>query len=125
MGSYTNYDFSETVNHVDSPIKMEQVKEVLFAYGDSQEGYGQWAGGFIMRLNDGRIILITGWCDTSGWGCQDGINWVELGSGIDGWDAEIKRQNNIMWTNMPELEKWDDTPADLNRLVRGEISTWD
>ena len=31
-----------------------------------------WTGGFVLKLKDGRFAYLTGWCDYTGWGCQDG-----------------------------------------------------
>ena len=123
-GTYSAYDFTETVNHYESPFNEKQVDKVLFAYGQSNEGYGEWSGGFILRLKDGRTVMLTGWCDTSGWGCQDGMNWVELGSDVDGWADEIKRQSDVLWITLPPLDEWDEDPIDLNRYLRGETGKW-
>lgn len=119
-GTYSSYDFSETLNHVDSPISKADVKSVLYAYGYSIEGFGEWQGGFVMRLNDGRLVMLTGWCDTSGWGCQDGITFSELPEGtLTGWSKFTNEHGT------PVLAEWDVDPIDLNRYVRGEISDFD
>lgn len=56
---------------------MAQVAECLQAA--KQEGdYAETNVVGLFRLHDGRYALLTGWCDTTGWGCQDGgsINYA-------------------------------------------------
>jgi hypothetical protein len=39
---------------------------------------GSWAEqdmAAVVRLHDGNWAAVTGWCDTSGWGCQQGVEW--------------------------------------------------
>lgn len=89
--AYAIYDFSETLERVSSFSKND-VAECLAAWGE-QGDHSEWNGGFILRLKDGRIAVVQGWCDTTGWGCQDGV-----------------------------IEQFADAdPVDLNRFLRGEI----
>jgi hypothetical protein len=126
MSEYTTYDLSETLDRVS--IDRDDIEEVVAAWGDTSEGWGAWEGAFILRLKDGRYAHVWGWCDTSGWGCQDGaeVSWFDSDPG-----REVLR-GTPQWfmgyleaLSGPQPEKWqrdwDETPSDLNRYVRGEI----
>ena len=107
---YTTWDFSESLDRV--KLDADDIERVIAAWGVSLEGYADWTGGFFMLLSNGQHAYLTGWCDTSGWGCRDG--------------AELTRCNDL-----PALEfldstvEWDEDPADLNRYVQGLISKHD
>jgi len=48
-----------------------QVAEVeLWHVTDDGWGPEHSAAG-LFRMNDGTFVVYTGWCDTTGWGCQD------------------------------------------------------
>lgn len=114
---YTVYDLSESVSR--SSVHREDIKHVAASWGDGPGG-SDWTGGFLMEMKDGRWLYLTGWCDYTGWGCQDGI-------------AEH------FFTDRPELpdleklsdeysakpEEWDMNPVDLNRWIAGEIEAMD
>jgi len=68
--AYDLYDFTETVRI--AGIREHAIQRVFAAWGESPEGYGSWNGGFLMLLKDKRVAYVHGWCDTTGWGCQDG-----------------------------------------------------
>lgn len=134
--SYDLYDFTETIRLMD--IEPESIERVMFAWGHSPEGYGSWEGGFVMHLHDSldhpvgaTHIYAFGWCDTTGWGCQDGAACAyydhvptfgecavafetEFGM-FPGTELSIKqvrdRQSVIM-------DNHDYDPADLNKWVR-------
>lgn len=100
--SYARSDFSESMGR--ATITPEKIKKVLAAWGESTEGYGEWSGGFLLQLKDSRFAYLTGWCDTTGWGCQDGAN-------IEFFDKKPK---------VAECNKdveWDKDPADLNKWL--------
>jgi hypothetical protein len=127
--SYGVYDFTESLNR--AGIKEHAVKRAIAAWGRSTEGWGEWEGGFIVELKDGRFAYIWGWCDTSGWGCQDGAS-------VEYSDTEFDRTvlRGIpqhfggyieMLGGSPESKwqvDWDEDPADLNRYLNGEIDKW-
>lgn len=123
-GLYAIYDFLETVNHYDSPIKENEVKSVLYATGTSVEGYGEWAGGFVLRLKDGETVVVTGWCDTSGWGCRDGMSLTKIGRTQSAKKIE-KVVDSLDEYGIPKFKEWDKDPIDLNRYLKGEIGRWD
>ncbi len=118
--SFTRSDFSETLDLL--PIDKAGIKRVLAAWGDSTEGYGEWAGGFLIEFHSrsaagGRYAYITGWCDTTGWGCQDGADVT--------YYKEEPALSSLEETTEGYMGKrairWEHEPADLNRFVRGEI----
>ena len=96
--SYTTYDFSEALQIVG--IARTAIDTVHFAWGHNDDG---WDGGFIFTLKDGRKMVLTGWCDYTGWGCQDGAVLEEM-------TAETPNP----WTDKHDV---DEDPADLNRWV--------
>lgn len=116
--SYTIYDFSESVAQMAKVpqddgrfITLTDISGCVAAHGE----YGdcaEWNGGFLLRLKDGRHMYLTGWCDTTGWGCQDGIElrFVEA---------------NVSLKDMDPNADWDMVPADINRYIRGETNRWD
>jgi hypothetical protein len=122
--SYTVYDFSETLARLDKEehgIDRSDVSRCLAAYGRSGD-YSEWEGGFLLELIDARLAWINGWCDTTGWGCQDGITVrVHPGPPPDlaaltpgAWPPTDDEYNE-------RPEEIDVDPADLNRYLRGEI----
>jgi hypothetical protein len=129
MSSYTVYDFSESLDR--AGISERSVDSVIAAWGDSTEGYGQWEGGFLMKMKDDRYAYVWGWCDTSGWGCQDGAE-------VEYYDEkpplEVKRGTpqhflgymEVLSGGNPEKwnQDWDENPIDLNRYLQGEIDKW-
>jgi hypothetical protein len=126
--SYAVYDFSESLDRVG--IDRKSVARVVAAWGFSGD-YGEWEGGFVMEMTDGRFAYVWGWCDTSGWGCQDGAE-VEWSDALP--ELKIKRATPQHMSGYIEQlfggrspawgEEWDENPADLNRYIRGEIDKW-
>lgn len=63
--------FSGPEADVHETIHRSDVAEVL-AMRSKDGDYAEWEGQLLARLKDGRYIFVGGWCDTTGWGCQDG-----------------------------------------------------
>jgi hypothetical protein len=65
-------------------ITRDAVAEIL-AFHDSGEGdlFAEWDGAGVFRLADGRYVSAWGWCDTTGWGCQDDAD-LFVSSTLDG-----------------------------------------
>lgn len=51
------------------PFRVDDVAEVI-AISDGENDEASCVGAF--RLNDGRFVFVSAWCDYTGWGCQDG-----------------------------------------------------
>lgn len=113
MSSYTTYDFAESLVR-EREVAVSNIETVLAAWGNvDRDGAccdacgGEWSGGFLMQLKDGRFAYLTGWCDYTGWGCQD---------------ASSLR----FYLTKPELasleeftaDKWDLDPIDLNKWLK-------
>lgn len=111
--SYTTYDFSETLSGCG--IQREDVARVEAAWG-TQGDYAEWDGGFVIRMKDGRRLYLTGWCDTTGWGCQDGTEMSELSG------DELPNNPSGNWRESPA--DWDMEPADLNRFIETGEGLW-
>lgn len=111
--SYALYDFTESLDR--AGFEPAEIQTVCAAWGYSPEGYGSWSGGFLMELTDGRFCYLSGWCDTTGWGCQDGVEFkfYEQRPGLDSLNKP---------TSSGEYEYeppggWDIDPADLNKWL--------
>lgn len=103
MSLYTVYDFSESLDRI-SEFGLEDIAKVLLAWGNNRDS-SEWEGGFVVQLKDDRIFQIQGWCDYTGWGCQDGV--------------EVKAINAV-----PKIPDADVNPTDLNRYIEGKINDW-
>ncbi len=101
MSEYTLSDFTESLRSVgfDESTLVSAVR----SWGRSPEGFASWEGGFVLKLRDGRYAYLTGWCDTTGWGCQDG--------------AEMRFADSLEGLGLPDDVDWDHYPADLNRWI--------
>src|SRR5574338_231291 len=113
MSSYTVDDFKYSLSggfYGDPKQFLGGAKptEVLYAYGDvddekkcCDECGGEWSGGFVVTLDNGKVAHIEGWCDYTGWGCRDGskITFVESIN-----DIHVHKH-------------WDYNPADLNNAL--------
>lgn len=108
--AYDLYDFTETL--AVSPIEPDLVAECTLGFG-VQGDYAEWQGGFVCRLVDGRWLFIFGWCDTTGWGCQDGADWAIFD--FEPLDSELKDAwaEYMGWGTIP-LDDADPHPADIN-----------
>ena len=122
---YTAYDFEESLKHKESPIAREQVEQVIAAWGEQgEDGGAEWEGGFLLALKDGRFAHLSGICDYTGWGCQDGVSclFYEQQPALEelGW---------VFWDDQPKAEpqsrRWDMEPSDLNRWLAGEVVDMD
>lgn len=114
MSSYDVYDLSESIGYVPEGFVVARVVE---AWGVSPEGYGSWTGGFLLESTDGRWGYLTGWCDTSGWGCQDGVDWYPFQTRPTHAEM-IAATKPEPWSTVPLDDDWDPEPADLNKWVR-------
>jgi hypothetical protein len=122
--SYDLYDFTESLRI--AGVEPQRVAHVTLAFGESPEGYGSWEGGFVCHTRSGKPwVFVFGWCDTTGWGCQDGA-WVYE------FDAEpTEEQVRQAWSEAMgggiDPEMWaqaDRDPIDLKRYLLGEIDVW-
>ncbi|MBI2064922.1 MAG: hypothetical protein HYT62_02625 [Candidatus Yanofskybacteria bacterium] len=112
MSEYSLYDFTESMGQVDlSGLKLVSV---IKAWGYSPEGYGSWEGGFVLHFGDGRYAYLSGWCDTTGWGCQDGVD-IRFADSIE--ELALPTEYGNSWTDSKGLIAWDLYPADLNLWI--------
>lgn len=66
-GEYS--DFNEAAKL--AGLNLGDVAECISA-GNRSGDYAETSVVAVLRMKDGRFALLTGWCDTTGWGCQDG-----------------------------------------------------
>lgn len=102
MSSYTVSDFAMSLS--EAQISPDEVESVVASWGVSGD-YAEWWGGFLMHMQNGQYHYLTGWCDTSGWGCQDGV------------DVTVFDTAPALESLKPEAE-WDEEPIDLNRYLK-------
>lgn len=114
MSSYALDDFRASLDRVDLPSKPVRV---VAAWGDvpDREGgtLGDWSGGFVLALESKEFAYVTGWCDYSGWGCQDGADVVLSTNEFN--LEEIAEAQDQPW--LAKI-KWDMEPIDLNRWLQ-------
>lgn len=121
--SYTTNDFEESLSRVGLQTTTIAKVEAAWGKGDgmgqdaghfkwSDEGASDWCGGFLMRLTDGRYAYLSGWCDYTGWGCQDGAE-------LDMFDSKPALESLVKseYFSHPSPEEWDLEPYDLNRFL--------
>lgn len=113
--SYALDDFKYSIlGGFDRSCKLpSKVKHVHYAYGQidddgkcCDECGGEWSGGFVCELEDGQFAHVTGWCDYTGWGCQDGAS-------------------HTLHKSITEIDInpfWDKDPVDLNQNLASVYS---
>lgn len=122
--SYTTYDFTESLQRVG--IVAADIDRVVCAWGKgdgqgddaghyrwAEDGVSDWSGGFLMHMKAGGFIYLTGWCDYTGWGCQDGAE-VHRFETMPTFD---ELRNVSEYQKGPATEEWDIDPIDLNRSL--------
>lgn len=114
--AYSVQDFAESLARTGEPT-LDEIRSVVAAWGGSEEGFGEWSGGFLLELKDGRYAYLSGWCDTSGWGCQDDayISYTDTRPELGG----LNHGMDELGETAPPAEWWDILPADLNRYLAG------
>lgn len=132
--SYATDDFTESLSR--AAIAPQDIAAVEAAWGHgsgmgtdaghykwSEDGASDWHGGFLLRLKDGSYAYLTGWCDYTGWGCQDGATVYRFAERPthDALNAAVKAAKE--WAdNAPPESEWDINPADLNRWLSTEAA---
>ena len=131
--AYSLSDFTESLDRVN--IDPGTIARVLAAWGESPEDFASWSGGFIMLTTDGRVAVLTGWCDTTGWGCQDGATLtfpdnasppqslsIDDAETYAAWLRVSARIDVAAFIAALDLERlpddWDDLPEDINLYLR-------
>lgn len=108
--SFSTYDFVETLKGTST--EREDVKRVVAGFGVTDAGCcddcgGEWSGGFLLEMKSGKFVLLTGWCDYTGWGCQDGTERTEYDTEPDLKAIDIGKKE---WeTTLPDLQRYVDT----------------
>lgn len=130
--SYTTYDFEESLSRVS--IEPSSIEKVIRAWGkgDGQgedaghyrwasDGASDWSGGFLFKLRDGSFVYVTGWCDYTGWGCQDGAQVYRFTE--EPTVEQLKAASE--YHSEPDAAEWDTEPADLNRWLLKPVAVAD
>lgn len=120
--SYALYDFTESLavcrrEHGVAAVQNAELVRCVAAYGDGggndTNDYEDWYGGFLVELKNGKFAYISGWCDTTGWGCQDGAE-VEY---FDTKPALESLERSFYGDVGGPTSGWDLEPADLNKWI--------
>jgi hypothetical protein len=117
--SYALYDFTESLascrrDDGESAIQNAELVRCVAAWGQNGD-YSEWSGGFLVELKSGRFAYLTGWCDTTGWGCQDGASCTFFDAPPP-LESLNKTDSNVV-TDEGESADWDLEPADLNKWI--------
>jgi hypothetical protein len=110
--SFSVYDFDETLKG--TSIERTEIKRVVAAYGVTEAGCcddcgGEWSGGFLLELKSGKFAFVSGWCDYTGWGCQDGTGRVDFDCepALETLDQGYTKKD---WeTTLPDLQRYIET----------------
>jgi hypothetical protein len=109
--SFSSYDFEETMKG--QSIERNEVRRVVAAFGVTAEACcedcgGEWSGGFLLEMKTGKFVYLTGWCDYTGWGCQDGTTKAEFDT--EPALADLEKDGKKEWeTTVPDLQKYIDS----------------
>lgn len=116
--TFSVYDFTETL--AGEKIERTDINRVVAAWGE--EGIcSEWSGGFLLEMKSGKFLYITGWCDTTGWGCQDGTQKAEFDSLPD--ISTLERSAAGAWKN-EKPEEWETTLPDLQKFIETGEGRW-
>lgn len=110
--SFSTYDFDETLKGCS--VERTDIKRVVAAYGVTEAGCcddcgGEWSGGFLLEMKTGKFLFLSGWCDYTGWGCQDGTEKQEFDTepALDTLDQGYSKKD---WeTTLPDLQRYIET----------------
>lgn len=69
-GAYSTIDGSQVED-----ITAERIARVDLAYGKSPDGYADTDMAILVELTDGTWAACMAWSDTTGFGCQDDVQW--------------------------------------------------
>jgi hypothetical protein len=113
--SFAIYDFDETLKG--TAIDRADISRVIAAYGVTEAACcddcgGEWSGGFLLEMKSGKYVFVHGWCDYTGWGCQDG-------TGREDFDTvpELKQLHD-------KLEDWETSLPDLQKFIETGEGSW-
>lgn len=128
--SYATYDFTESLERASiAPADIASVEAAWGSGNENVDGYRwhtegggtEWSGGFLLRLNAGGYIYLTGWCDYTGWGCQDGIAVYRFAERPTHEQMVQAVKDTNEYDNAPPEAEWDIQPADLNRWLTAQV----
>ena len=106
--AYAVQDLKYSLERVSLPSPPNRCIAAFGRKGDACE----WKGGFLLGLENGQFALLTGWCDTTGWGCQDGTQ-CQVFDKLDNASEEFAE----LCVDIP-VREIDFNPDDLNKFLR-------
>ena len=77
------YLWRSLFEYADGPAPDPDSIESAHVWAVSPEGYGSTDIALIARLTDGQWATCVAWSDTTGFGCQQGVDWRRDGPSID------------------------------------------
>lgn len=67
--------------------------QVLYSWAISPEGYGSLECCGIVQTTDGYFWAFDAWTDTTGWGCQDGVDWYGPRATVEGASGLLSQEH--------------------------------
>jgi len=99
-GSRLNdYDFRECLKY--APFNKEDVKDILAMVAGGADG-DAWH--YIVELKNGKFGYITGWCDYTGWGCQEGGDGFLCDTLAEAIEKAPEKNKNVRATLKNQIE---------------------
>jgi hypothetical protein len=99
----------------EAPFCLGDIARVV-AWWEREASIGGWEGGFLLRLDDGAYVYLTGWCGEEGWGVQEGVAAITYQDEPHWRDVGFFRVPKHLAKEMG-VPTWDRDTADLNRYV--------
>lgn len=81
-------------NNQPQSFTVDSVKDIVAEVPGENDEFSWW---WILELSSGKFVLLSGWCDYTGWDCQSGID--EIGT----YDSALLAANDA-----PEQEDYSE-----------------
>ncbi|WP_405769202.1 hypothetical protein OG539_32605 [Actinacidiphila glaucinigra] len=73
---FDDYLWRSLFEYADGPAPdPDDIVQITHMWATSPEGYGSLNIALLGRLTDGRWVTCVAWADTTGFGCQQGVDW--------------------------------------------------
>lgn len=94
-GAYSTVDGSQV-----GDVIADRIARVHLTFGESPEGYGSTDMAILVELTDGTWAACMAWSDTTGFGCQDDVQWKVAPTRAEaisqGLDREARRKLGVL-----------------------------
>ena len=101
------YDLGEIWHYAPEEVKLlSTTPELIHSYAVSTEGYAQLDCAGVYQTDLHTYYSFSGWCDTTGWDCQSGVNWYgpfkSVMSAVNALTQEERRYLGFEHNPVPE-----------------------